>query len=131
MTVKYTTIKQWFKFKLSTHLIRKFLFYLFHTRTRFIASFKIKNFNCRNSESNHNYVDRVRIRDPAQVFGGPGRGSGWRQKSFSSIDLTTNKSGINSQDYSGLYDLYSRIEHRKDYEEELYGTKNPEGIFYN
>lgn len=76
-------------------------------------------------------MDRVRLRDPAQVFGGPGRGSGWRQKSFSSIDLTTNKTGINnSRDYSGLYDLYSRIEHRKDYEEELYGAKNSEGKLY-
>uniref|UniRef100_A0A182PZU2 Uncharacterized protein n=1 Tax=Anopheles farauti TaxID=69004 RepID=A0A182PZU2_9DIPT len=47
-----------------------------------------------NSDSASNYVDRVRIRDSSNSFGGPGRGSGWRQKSLSNIDLPTSYRGI-------------------------------------
>ncbi|XP_052566246.1 protein javelin [Culex pipiens pallens] len=95
----------------------------------------------RNSDSASNYVDRVRIRDSSSSFGGPGRGSGWRQKSLSNIDLPTSYRGIAGgvagtgglvgagqfryRDYdSGLYDLYSRIDsHREEYDD-LYGV-NP------
>lgn len=74
----------------------------------------------RNSDSKQNYVDRVRIPDSSYIFGGPGRGSGWRQRSLSNIDLTSQTRHSftkQSRDYSsGLYDLYSRIESRKDYQ---------------
>lgn len=74
----------------------------------------------RNSESKQNYVDRVRLPDSSYIFGGPGRGSGWRQRSLSNIDLTSQTRHSftkQSRDYSsGLYDLYSRIESRKDYQ---------------
>ncbi|ETN60001.1 hypothetical protein AND_008391 [Anopheles darlingi] len=96
-----------------------------------------------------NYVDRVRIRDSSNSFGGPGRGSGWRQKSLSNIDLPTSYRGIAGggggggsggsitgggglgagqfryRDYdSGLYDLYSRIDSQREEYEDLYGV-NP------
>jgi len=94
-------------------------------------------FDCRNSENQHNYIDRVRLRDSVNIFKGPGRGSGWRQRSLSSIDLTTttttghqlngkcsSSSGhINKkqqQKYfynTGLYDLYSRIDTCGDIED--------------
>ncbi|EDO63850.1 AGAP006339-PA [Anopheles gambiae str. PEST] len=96
-----------------------------------------------NSDSASNYVDRVRIRDSSNSFGGPGRGSGWRQKSLSNIDLPTSYRGIAGgigggitggglgagqfryRDYdSGLYDLYSRIDSRREEYEDLYGV-NP------
>ncbi|EAT35281.1 AAEL012536-PA [Aedes aegypti] len=95
----------------------------------------------RNSDSASNYVDRVRIRDSSSSFGGPGRGSGWRQKSLSNIDLPTSYRGIAGgvagtgglvgagqfryRDYdSGLYDLYSRIDSRREEYDDLYGV-NP------
>ena len=75
----------------------------------------------RNSETKQNHVDRVRVQDSSYVFGGPGRGSGWRQRSLSNIDLTSqSRHSFTKQirDYSsGLYDLYSRIESRKDYQD--------------
>lgn len=75
----------------------------------------------RNSDSAQNHVDRVRLHDSSHVFGGPGRGSGWRQRSLSNIDLTSqSRHSFTKQirDYSsGLYDLYSRIESRKDYQD--------------
>uniref|UniRef100_A0A182FC58 Uncharacterized protein n=2 Tax=Anopheles albimanus TaxID=7167 RepID=A0A182FC58_ANOAL len=103
-----------------------------------------------NSDSASNYVDRVRIRDSSNSFGGPGRGSGWRQKSLSNIDLPTSYRGIAGggggggggsssitaggglgagqfryRDYdSGLYDLYSRIDSQREEYEDLYGV-NP------
>nr|XP_029727496.1 protein javelin-like [Aedes albopictus] len=94
-----------------------------------------------NSDSASNYVDRVRIRDSSSSFGGPGRGSGWRQKSLSNIDLPTSYRGIAGgvagtgglvgagqfryRDYdSGLYDLYSRIDSRREEYDDLYGV-NP------
>lgn len=62
----------------------------------------------------------MRIPDSSYIFGGPGRGSGWRQRSLSNIDLTSQTRHSftkQSRDYSsGLYDLYSRIESRKDYQ---------------
>lgn len=65
-------------------------------------------------------MDRVRVQDTTYEFGGPGRGSGWRQRSLSNIDLTSqSRHSFTKQirDYSsGLYDLYSRIESRKDYQ---------------
>lgn len=74
----------------------------------------------RNSDSKQNYVDRVRVPDATYIPGGPGRGSGWRQRSLSNIDLTSQTRHSftkQSRDYSsGLYDLYSRIESRKDYQ---------------
>lgn len=98
-------------------------------------------FSRRNSDSASNYVDRVRIRDSSSSFGGPGRGSGWRQKSLSNIDLPTSYRGIAGgvagtgglvgagqfryRDYdSGLYDLYSRIDSRREEYDDLYGV-NP------
>lgn len=73
-------------------------------------------------------MDRVRLRDPENQLvqpdslpglGGPGRGSGWRQRSLSSIDLTFNNKKrhqeVNPREqYTGLYDLYTRIEARKE-----------------
>lgn len=94
----------------------------------------------RNSETTTNYVDRVRVRDTNSSFGGPGRGSGWRQKSLSNIDLSTSHrfgggsagaGGIGFghfryRDYdSGLYDLYTKTDNRLDYED-IYGV-NPKG----
>lgn len=74
----------------------------------------------RNSDSKPNYVDRVRVPDATYISSGPGRGSGWRQRSLSNIDLTSQTRHSftkQSRDYSsGLYDLYSRIESRKDYQ---------------
>uniref|UniRef100_A0A182PPD1 Uncharacterized protein n=1 Tax=Anopheles epiroticus TaxID=199890 RepID=A0A182PPD1_9DIPT len=103
----------------------------------------------RNSDSASNYVDRVRIRDSSNSFGGPGRGSGWRQKSLSNIDLPTSYRGIAGgigggitggglgagqfryRDYdSGLYDLYSRIDSRREEYEDLYGV-NPKAARAN
>uniref|UniRef100_A0A182MS97 Uncharacterized protein n=1 Tax=Anopheles culicifacies TaxID=139723 RepID=A0A182MS97_9DIPT len=102
-----------------------------------------------NSDSASNYVDRVRIRDSSNSFGGPGRGSGWRQKSLSNIDLPTSYRGIAGgigggitggglgagqfryRDYdSGLYDLYSRIDSRREEYEDLYGV-NPKAARAN
>ncbi|KFB50655.1 AGAP006339-PA-like protein [Anopheles sinensis] len=99
-----------------------------------------------NSDSASNYVDRVRIRDSSNSFGGPGRGSGWRQKSLSNIDLPTSYRGITGggitggglgagqfryRDYdSGLYDLYSRIDSRREEYEDLYGV-NPKAARAN
>ncbi|XP_053687041.1 protein javelin [Sabethes cyaneus] len=94
-----------------------------------------------NSDSASNYVDRVRIRDSSSSFGGPGRGSGWRQKSLSNIDLPTSYRGIAGgvagtgglvgagqfryRDYdSGLYDLYSRIDSCREEYDDIYGI-NP------
>lgn len=78
------------------------------------------SFPSRNSDNKPNYVDRVRIPDSTYISGGPGRGSGWRQRSLSNIDLTSQTRHSftkQSRDYcSGLYDLYSRIESRKDYQ---------------
>lgn len=99
------------------------------------------SFHSRNSDTASNYVDRVRIRDSSSSFGGPGRGSGWRQKSLSNIDLPTSYRGIAGgvagtgglvgagqfryRDYdSGLYDLYSRIDSRREEYDDLYGV-NP------
>lgn len=66
-------------------------------------------------EGHFNYVDRVRLREP-HSFSGPGRGSGWRQRSFSSIDLST--SSGRSRDYNGgFYDLYTRVDTGRDYED--------------
>uniref|UniRef100_A0AAG5DGN5 Uncharacterized protein n=1 Tax=Anopheles atroparvus TaxID=41427 RepID=A0AAG5DGN5_ANOAO len=100
----------------------------------------------KNSDSASNYVDRVRIRDSSSSFGGPGRGSGWRQKSLSNIDLPTSYRGIAGggitggglgagqfryRDYdSGLYDLYSRIDSRREEYEDLYGV-NPKAARAN
>lgn len=94
-------------------------------------------------------MDRVRIRDSSNSFGGPGRGSGWRQKSLSNIDLPTSYRGIAGgigggitggglgagqfryRDYdSGLYDLYSRIDSRREEYEDLYGV-NPKAARAN
>lgn len=88
----------------------------------------------RNGEKKQNYVDRVRVQDTEYSFGGPGRGSGWRQRSLSNIDLTTQTRHSftkHSRDCStGLYDLYSRIESRKDYQG-LYkeNEDNQKGMF--
>lgn len=64
-------------------------------------------------------------------FGGPGRGSGWRQRSLSNIDLTTqSKHSFTKQTRgytSGLYDLYSRLETRKE-NENVYTNVNATGM---
>lgn len=85
----------------------------------------------RNSDtSSSNYVDRVRIRDPIKgTLGGPGRGSGWRQKSLSNIDLTANHraNGVfRYRDFEGqLCDLYSKNSDCAEYDD-VYGV-NPKG----
>lgn len=84
----------------------------------------------RNTDSAQNHVDRVRVPDPNCQFGGPGRGSGWRHRSLSNIDLTSqSKHSFTKQTKgytSSLYDLYSRLEARKDKNEleNLYGNTN-------
>lgn len=81
----------------------------------------------RNTDTAQNHVDRVRVPDPSYDFGGPGRGSGWRHRSLSNIDLTSqSKHSFTKQTKgytSGLYDLYSRLDTRKDIE----NTENPYG----
>lgn len=68
--------------------------------------------------------------DTNYEFGGPGRGSGWRHRSLSNIDLTSqSKHSFTKQTRgytSGLYDLYSRLEAKKDPSdtENLYGNVN-------
>lgn len=85
----------------------------------------------RTTDSAQNHVDRVRVPDTTYDFGGPGRGSGWRQRSLSNIDLTSqSKHSFTRQNQgytSGLYDLYSRLEARKNLEdsENHYGNLNP------
>lgn len=82
----------------------------------------------RNTDTAQNHVDRVRVPDSNYDFGGPGRGSGWRHRSLSNIDLTSqSKHSFTKQTRgytSGLYDLYSRLEARKDTAEaeNLYGN---------
>ncbi|XP_031618587.1 protein javelin isoform X2 [Contarinia nasturtii] len=84
----------------------------------------------KNTDSAQNHVDRVRVPDPNCQFGGPGRGSGWRHRSLSNIDLTSqSKHSFTKQTKgytSSLYDLYSRLEGRKDKNdlENLYGNTN-------
>lgn len=65
----------------------------------------------RHSDSHFNYVDRVRIRDQNH-FNGPERTGGWRHRSLSSIDLSSNSS--RSKDPTcvgggGSADIYSRL----------------------
>lgn len=76
-------------------------------------------------------MDRVRVPDTSSYdFGGPGRGSGWRHRSLSNIDLTSqSKHSFTKQTKgytSGLYDLYSRLE-TNDIEnsENPYGNLSP------
>ena len=76
-------------------------------------------------------MDRVRVpSDRNYDFGGPGRGSGWRQRSLSNIDLTSqSKHSFTKQTRgytSGLYDLYSRLETRKE-NENVYTNVNATG----
>lgn len=84
----------------------------------------------RNTDSAQNHVDRVRVPDTNCQFGGPGRGSGWRHRSLSNIDLTSqSKHSFTKQTRgytSSLYDLYSRLEARKETNEteNIYGTTN-------
>ncbi|XP_055315136.1 protein javelin isoform X3 [Sitodiplosis mosellana] len=84
----------------------------------------------KNTDSAQNHVDRVRVPDSNCQFGGPGRGSGWRHRSLSNIDLTSqSKHSFTKQTKgytSSLYDLYSRLEARKDKNdlENLYGNTN-------
>lgn len=84
----------------------------------------------RNSDTSSNYVDRVRIRDPTKqnLVATPGRGSGWRQKSLSNIDLTSNHktNGVfRYRDFDGICDLYSKHGDCAEYDD-LYGV-NPKG----
>lgn len=104
-----------------------------HTRISCILKFFFSFISYRNSDTSSNYVDRVRIRDPAKQTSsdGPGRGSGWRQKSLSNIDLTANHraNGVfRYRDFDGqLCDLYSKNSDCAEYDD-LYGV-NPKGKF--
>lgn len=75
-------------------------------------------------------MDRVRVPDSNCQLGGPGRGSGWRHRSLSNIDLTSqSKHSFTKQTRgytSSLHDLYSRLDNRKDTNdlENLYGNAN-------
>lgn len=94
----------------------------------------------RNSDCVSNYVDRVRICDTKSNSGGsiysnsgPGKHSGWRQKSLSNIDLTSNSKyqpGVGAFRYkdfeSDIYETYGKdSEIQQDYED-VYNV-NPKG----
>uniref|UniRef100_A0A336MBL4 CSON014757 protein n=1 Tax=Culicoides sonorensis TaxID=179676 RepID=A0A336MBL4_CULSO len=90
-----------------------------------------------NSDSASNYVDRVRLRDPSKlgICATPGRGSGWRQKSLSNIDLTTNHktNGVfryRDFDSIGVCDLYSKNSDCAEYDD-LYGVNPKAGSCHN
>lgn len=61
-------------------------------------------------------------------YNGPGRTGGWRHRSLSSIDLSSNSS--RSKDYSGGggHDLYTRVDGVRDYED--FYAVNSKGILW-
>lgn len=95
---------------------------------------------CRNSDCVSNYVDRVRICDTksnsGSIYSGPGKHSGWRQKSLSNIDLTSNSKyqpGVGAFRYkdfeSDIYESYAKdSDIQQDYED-VYNI-NPKGKLF-